>query len=143
MPQTDLAPVTVDVPSKSKIDEAIAEFATAMNMYDPLRFRAWRPGDDMAPGAHGISAPLPGAAIVQPSLLIVPLLACDAQGWRLGYGAGYYDRTLEAYAAAGTAVTAVGVAYAAQRVPLVPHDGGDVPLDALVTESGAQWFDKP
>lgn len=106
----------------------------------PLRFRAWRPGDEMAPGAHGIAAPPPGAAIVQPSLLLVPLLAFDAQGWRLGYGAGYYDRTLEAYAAAGAAVTAVGVAYAAQRVGSVPHDGGDVPLDAVVTERGVEWF---
>lgn len=106
----------------------------------PLLFRAWRPGDEMAPGAHGIAAPLPRAATVIPSLLIVPLLAFDARGWRLGYGAGYYDRTLEAFAAAGRAVPAVGVAYAAQEVPEVPHDGGDVRLDALVTEAATHQF---
>lgn len=106
----------------------------------PLSFRTWRPGDEMAPGAHGISAPLPDAATVIPSLLVVPLLAFDAQGWRLGYGAGYYDRTLEAFAADGRAVTAVGVAYAAQEVPEVPHDGGDVRLDALVTEAATYQF---
>jgi 5-formyltetrahydrofolate cyclo-ligase len=106
----------------------------------PLVFRAWRPGDEMAPGAHGISAPLPSAELVVPSLLIVPLLAFDAQGWRLGYGAGYYDRTLEAFAAAGRPVTAVGVAYAGQEVPEVPHDGGDVRLSAVVTEAAVYRF---
>lgn len=106
----------------------------------PLSFRAWRPGDAMAPGAHGIAAPLPGAATVVPSLLLVPLLAFDREGWRLGYGAGYYDRTLEALAAAGRAVMAVGVAYAAQEVPEVPHDGGDVRLNALVTEAATYQF---
>jgi 5-formyltetrahydrofolate cyclo-ligase len=106
----------------------------------PLVFRSWRPGDEMAPGAHGISAPLPSAGLVVPSLLIVPLLAFDAQGWRLGYGAGYYDRTLEAFAAAGRPVTAVGVAYAGQEVPEVPHDGGDVRLNAVVTEAAVYRF---
>lgn len=106
----------------------------------PLSFRAWRPGDEMAPGAHGISAPLPSAAPVVPSLLIVPLLAFDAQGWRLGYGAGYYDRTLEAFAAAGQAITAVGAAYDGQQVPEVPHDGGDMRLTAVVTETATYQF---
>jgi len=106
----------------------------------PLSFRSWRPGDAMAAGAHGIAAPLPSAETIVPNLLIVPLLAFDAQGWRLGYGAGYYDRTLEAYAAAGRAVTAVGVAYAGQEVPAVPHDGGDVRLDALVTDAATYQF---
>jgi len=106
----------------------------------PLLFRSWRPGDVLAPGAHGISAPLPAAVTVVPDLLIVPLLAFDREGWRLGYGAGYYDRTLEAFAAAGQAVRAVGVAYAAQEVPQVPHDGGDVRLAALVTETATYQF---
>ena len=106
----------------------------------PLSFRAWRPGDELAPGAHGIAAPLASVETVVPGLVIVPLLAFDAQGWRLGYGAGYYDRTLEAFIAAGQAVMAVGVAYAGQEVPAVPHDGGDVRLDALVTEAATYQF---
>jgi 5-formyltetrahydrofolate cyclo-ligase len=106
----------------------------------PLVFRAWRPGDEMAPGAHGIAAPLADAPVVTPDLLIVPLLAFDSEGWRLGYGAGYYDRTLEALAAAGRPVTAVGVAFSVQEVPHVPHDGGDVRLNAVVTEAAARWF---
>ena len=106
----------------------------------PLSFRAWRPGDELAPGAHGIAAPLASVETVVPGLVIVPLLAFDAQGWRLGYGAGYYDRTLEAFIAAGQVVMAVGVAYAGQEVPAVPHDGGDVRLDALVTEAATYQF---
>jgi 5-formyltetrahydrofolate cyclo-ligase len=106
----------------------------------PLTFRAWRPGDVMTPGAHDIPAPLADAPPAIPDLLIVPLLAFDRRGWRLGYGAGYYDRTLEAFAAAGRAVTAVGVAYAAQELPQVPHDDGDRRLDAVVTDKATYWF---
>lgn len=106
----------------------------------PLTFRAWRPGDEMVPGAHGISVPLATAETLIPTLLIVPLLAFDREGWRLGYGAGYYDRTLEAFAGAGQPVTAVGVAYEAQEVPAVPHDDGDVRLTAVVTETAAHWL---
>ncbi|HEY4133841.1 MAG TPA: 5-formyltetrahydrofolate cyclo-ligase [Alphaproteobacteria bacterium] len=106
----------------------------------PLAFHAWRPEDELAPGAHGIPAPLADAPLVIPDLMIVPLLAFDRQGWRLGYGAGYYDRTLEAFAAAGRAVTAVGVAYAAQELSEVPHDGGDCRLDAVVTDKATYWF---
>ncbi len=102
----------------------------------PLSFQAWRPGDEMTPGAHGIPVPLSTAALVNPHLLIVPLLAFDAQGWRLGYGAGYYDRTLERL---GDTVTSIGVAYAVQRVERVPRDAGDRPLDAVVTEAAAHW----
>jgi 5-formyltetrahydrofolate cyclo-ligase len=106
----------------------------------PLAFHAWHPEDDLTPGGHDIPAPLPDAPLVIPDLLIVPLLAFDRQGWRLGYGAGYYDRTLEAFAAAGRTVMAVGVAFAAQEQPEVPHDGGDRRLDAVVTDKATYWF---
>ena len=102
----------------------------------PLVFRAWSPGDDLVRGAFGVSEPKPAAAEVRPSLVLAPLLAFDAAGRRLGYGAGFYDRTVEALRALGP-VTTVGLAYEAQRLKRVPTAGHDAPLDWIVTEAGA------
>lgn len=102
----------------------------------PLGFRRWRDGDAMVPGRFGTSEPGPEAAILQPSVLIVPLLAFDRRGGRIGYGAGYYDRTIQALRARGGTL-AVGVAYALQEVPQVPVNDEDAPLDWVVTEEGA------
>ena len=102
----------------------------------PLAFHRWRPDDALAAGAHGIAEPDPAVAPpVIPDIVITPLLAFDALGYRLGYGAGYYDRTLAALRAAGR-VLAVGVAFAAQQVDRVPHGRGDQRLDWVVTEAG-------
>ena len=60
----------------------------------PLLFRAWAPGDEMAPAHWGIAEPLPDKPVVDPDVVLVPLLAFDASGYRLGYGGGFYDRTL-------------------------------------------------
>jgi 5-formyltetrahydrofolate cyclo-ligase len=78
-------------------------------------------------------------AWVEPSVLIVPLLAFDARGYRLGYGGGFYDRTLEGLRARGP-VLAVGFAFAAQEVAEVPTDATDQRLDAVVTERGVTVF---
>ena len=64
----------------------------------PLIFRAWRPGDPLDAGVFGTLHPSPRCEVVEPDALIVPLLACDEEGWRLGYGGGFYDRTLAALA---------------------------------------------
>jgi len=109
----------------------------------PLAFHRWRPDDALAAGAHGIPEPDPAVAPpVIPVIVITPLLAFDALGHRLGYGAGYYDRTLAALRAAGR-VLAVGVAFAAQQLDRVPHGRDDQRLDWVVTEAGvirmAQW----
>ena len=101
---------------------------------EPLRFRAWSPGMTLQLKAFGLSEPPPEAAIVIPELLLVPLLAFDAGGYRLGYGGGYFDRTLTRLRDSD-AVLAVGVAYAAQEVAEVPRDGSDQPLDWIVTEA--------
>ena len=101
----------------------------------PLLFRRWRPGLAMAPGVHDIPVPPEEAEPVDPDVLIVPLLAFDRQGYRLGYGGGFYDRTLEAKRRAGTVVAAVGYAYAAQEFDAVPHEDFDQPLDVIVTEA--------
>ena len=84
----------------------------------------------------GIREPAPDAAIVDPDILLVPLLAFDAAGWRLGYGGGYYDRTLQRLRALKP-VTAIGLAFDEQRVPAVPHGPFDQRLDWIVTGSGA------
>ena len=102
----------------------------------PLVFRAWRPGDPLEPAGLGTREPLADRPALTPRVLIVPLLAFDRAGYRLGYGGGFYDRTLTGLRRAGETL-AVGVAYAAQEVAEVPHDGDDQPIDWLVTEAEA------
>ncbi len=101
-----------------------------------LVFRAWRPGDALAPGGFGTQVPRAGQPELVPGVLIVPLLAFDRAGYRLGYGGGFYDRTLARLRHDGE-ILAVGVAYAAQEVAAVPHDADDQPLDWIVTEAEA------
>ncbi|MEZ5912306.1 MAG: 5-formyltetrahydrofolate cyclo-ligase [Paracoccaceae bacterium] len=98
-----------------------------------LKFRRWHPGARMVPGEFGAAIPESGDWI-DPQVLIVPLLAFDRRGYRLGYGGGFYDRTLEGLRARH-AVTAIGFAYAAQEVAQVPIEPTDQPLDLIVTET--------
>ncbi|MEQ9559356.1 MAG: 5-formyltetrahydrofolate cyclo-ligase [Rhodospirillales bacterium] len=100
----------------------------------PLLFRAWSPGGKLADGVFGTRHPADGAVDVRPDLLLVPLLAFDRAGYRLGWGGGFYDRTLAELRNSGTPVTAVGVGYAAQEVDAVPRDHYDARLDWVVTE---------
>ena len=100
----------------------------------PLSFREWVPGAPLLKGAFGALVPAEGKALV-PEVLIVPLLAFDAAGHRLGYGGGFYDRTLDFLRARGD-VLAVGFAFAAQEMECLPAEPTDQPLDAIVTENG-------
>jgi 5-formyltetrahydrofolate cyclo-ligase len=99
----------------------------------PLVMRAWAFGEPLAAGVWGIREPLPKAPSVEPDILIVPLLAFDRQGHRLGYGAGYYDRTINALRSA-KAITAVGIAFAMQEIDAVPTTPRDARLDLVLTE---------
>lgn len=104
-----------------------------------LLFRAWRPGDPLEAGVFGTLQPQARREAIEPEALLVPLLACDRQGWRLGYGGGFYDLTLE-HLRARRSVTAVGVGFDAQFVPEVPHDARDQHLDWLLTDRRACAF---
>jgi 5-formyltetrahydrofolate cyclo-ligase len=103
----------------------------------PLLFRLWQADDPLAPqGAYGIPTPSETAPEVTPDLVVVPLAAFDRFGGRIGYGAGFYDRTLAQLRAAAP-VTALGYAFACQEVPRVPVAPHDEPLDMMITERGA------
>ncbi len=105
----------------------------------PLLFRRWTPDAVLADGGFGVQTPLPSAPAARPDLLLVPLLAFDGDGFRLGYGGGYYDRTLAALRSDGEGpVLAVGLAFAGQEAPRVPRGGNDQRLDWIVTEAGAR-----
>jgi len=102
----------------------------------PLVFRRWVAGDEMGEGPYGIREPMATAPAVAPRVVLVPLLAFDRAGWRLGYGAGFYDRSLAGLREEGETL-AVGIAWAAQEVPAVPHGANDQVLDWVVTEREA------
>lgn len=100
----------------------------------PLEFLEWTPGCDLVEGAFGVMVPETERLVV-PDVLIVPLLAFDAAGYRLGYGGGFYDRTLDVLRASGQ-VVAIGLAFAEQQTDKVPVEATDQPLDFIVTEHG-------
>ena len=105
----------------------------------PLIFRAWRPGEPLAEAEMGLREPLAASPEVTPDIVIVPIAAFDSAGYRIGYGGGYYDRTLEKLRAAGS-ITAIGIAYDEQEVPVFPHEPHDAPLDFLITPTGVRSF---
>jgi 5-formyltetrahydrofolate cyclo-ligase len=101
----------------------------------PLLFRAWTPGDPLEAVMWGIREPLPSAPLVDPDVLLSPLLAFDAAGYRLGYGGGFYDRTLARLRGIKD-VVAIGLALDEQKVDAVPHADYDERVDWVLTPSG-------
>ena len=101
-----------------------------------LHFRVWTPGAALSRGPFRIPEPAEDAAPARPTHLLVPLLAYDRDGYRLGYGGGYYDRSLRALRQARP-IVAVGLAYTEQLMPDLPRTELDEPLDWIVTERGA------
>lgn len=107
----------------------------------PLVFRRWAEGDDMATSGFGVSEPLPEAEEVTPTLVLVPLLAWDERGHRLGYGGGFYDRTLAQLRAGNPGLRAYGYAFACQRMDgILPSLQHDMTLDGVITEHGMEKF---
>ncbi len=111
----------------------IALPVTPKSTDDRLRFHLWSTDDMLHPGAFGVHEPHHAAEEADPDLLLVPLLAFDRRGGRLGYGAGHYDRALERLRALKR-IRAIGLAFAAQEVERVPTHAHDQPLDAVLTE---------
>jgi 5-formyltetrahydrofolate cyclo-ligase len=99
----------------------------------PLRFRVFTPGDELAKGPFGLSEPSADKAALEPDIVFAPLAAFDRRGYRLGYGGGIYDATLNALRAKHP-VTAIGVAYAVQESDSIPTEPHDQKLDFIVTE---------
>jgi 5-formyltetrahydrofolate cyclo-ligase len=134
-----------DEPDTLLLLSALAEngFMTALPVVvgrgSALAFRFWRPGEPTRAGAMSIREPVEGAPIVEPDLLFVPLACFDRRGHRIGYGAGYYDRTLMNLRAMKP-VHAIGVAYGICEVAAVPYETHDQTLDAVVTEQETIFF---
>jgi 5,10-methenyltetrahydrofolate synthetase len=111
---------------------AIAALPEVVDKKGPLQFREWWPGAPMRPGVYDIPVP-DGTRALAPDIAIVPMNGFDAQGYRLGYGGGYFDRTI---AALERRVLAVGVTYEALRLPTIYPQVHDIPMDFVVTEGG-------
>ncbi|MCK0172024.1 5-formyltetrahydrofolate cyclo-ligase [Aliiroseovarius sp. S1123] len=104
----------------------------------PLKFANWRPDSDMVDGPFGAQVPAT-LEFITPEVVVVPLVAFDRKGGRLGYGGGFYDRTLEGLRAERPTL-AIGYAYSAQEAEGLPLEPTDQPLDAIVTDEGVTWF---
>ena len=101
----------------------------------PLVFRSWAPGEPLAETMWGIREPVPEAETLEPDIVLGPLLAFDTAGYRLGYGGGFYDRTL-ARLRALKPIVSIGIAFDEQKVDAVPHVDYDERLDWILTPSG-------
>lgn len=111
---------------------AVAALPEVVNNKSPLQFRLWWPGAPMRAGVYDIPVP-DGTEAVIPDIAIVPMNAFDGQGYRLGYGGGFFDRTLAAHEGR---MLAIGVSYEMLRVPTIHPQAHDIPMDFVVTEAG-------
>lgn len=105
----------------------------------PLEFRRYSRDDNLRGGPYNTKEPLKAVEIVDPDIILLPMLAFSSSGYRLGYGGGFYDRTLQ-YLRAKKQIFACGLAYAGQEVPLVPTDEYDQKLDGVLTEREFRKF---
>ena len=101
----------------------------------PMVFHRWRPGDSLVPGGHGLLQPSADAEMIEPDLILTPLIGFDRRLMRLGQGAGYYDRLF----ARAPHIRRIGLAWSAQEVKEAPADAWDVPLHGLATET--EWIE--
>lgn len=127
-------------PTQSELDPRPSMLASGLPLFLPvvrardaeLEYRSWSPGDALIEGLAGTMEPDLTSPRGQPDCILLPGLAFDASGYRLGYGGGYFDRTLHSRRSAGK-LLAIGLCYDAQIVHGVPHDERDQPVDLIVT----------
>ena len=103
---------------------------------NPLDFRLWAPGDMLEDGPYDTKQPAAKAPVCVPDVILTPMLAFDSGCWRLGYGGGFYDRSIGGLRQHGHAVTAIGIAFSGQQIEQVPTGPYDMALDAVLTPDG-------
>lgn len=138
VPMSGFMPIRTEIDPTPAMAEATAHgrvgIPVIQEAHRPLKFAAWTPETAVVPGAFGAAVP-EVQDFFEPEILIVPLLAFDRVGGRLGYGGGFYDRTLEMLRAR-RATYAIGFAFAGQESDDIPIEPTDQPLDLIVTEAG-------
>ncbi|MBG0508661.1 5-formyltetrahydrofolate cyclo-ligase [Agrobacterium sp. MOPV5] len=107
---------------------------------ETIVFRAFETDTPLVKTGFGTTGPGEDAEVLDPDILLVPLSVFDGKGQRVGYGAGHYDRAIARLHGKGRFPILIGVAYDCQEVPSVPAEPHDVPLHAILTESGLRWF---
>jgi 5-formyltetrahydrofolate cyclo-ligase len=129
-------PIRSEVDSRPLMEALVArgqDVALSQILHPHLSFRLWRPGDVLVKGGFGVREPGPDAPEVFPTALLVPLLAFDRRGGRIGYGKGHFDRAIGALEDKHPILT-IGIAYAVQEIEQVPVESHDRLLDVVVTE---------
>ena len=102
----------------------------------PLRFHRWAVGDRLDEGPYGTKQPPADQPLCRPDVILAPMLAFDSAGWRLGYGGGFYDRTLAVLRGVGHHLSVIGIAYDGQKLDKIPVGPYDMPLDAVLCPTG-------
>lgn len=145
VPLSGFMPIRTEIDPVPAMAEACAHGPVGVPVIQaastPLKFARWTPEAAMVPGAFGAMIP-ENPQFFEPEILIVPLLAFNRAGGRLGYGGGFYDRTLEMLRAKRPTL-AIGFAFAGQESDDVPLEPTDQPLDLIVTEAGVIEIAKP
>lgn len=138
VPLSGFMPIRTEIDPTPAMAEASAHGPVGVPVIEaeaaPLKFARWTPDAAMAAGAFGAQVPAE-LVFFEPEIVIVPLLAFDRAGGRLGYGGGFYDRTLEMLRVRRSTL-AIGFAFAGQEVEICPLEATDQPLDLIVTETG-------
>jgi 5-formyltetrahydrofolate cyclo-ligase len=132
-------PFRAEVDPRPLIDWAVASgreiaLPVVVDKKGPLEYRAWRPGEKLVDGVWNIPVPQRGR-VVAPSIVLAPLVGFDPECYRLGYGGGYFDRTL---AALVPQPLAIGIGFAIQELETIHPQPFDVPMDLIVTEAGTR-----
>jgi 5-formyltetrahydrofolate cyclo-ligase len=132
-------PFRAEFDPRPLIDWVVAEgrrvaLPVVVDKRGPLEYRAWRPGERLVDGVWKIPVP-EKRDIVTPAIILAPLVGFDAAGYRLGYGGGYFDRTL---AVLSPRASAIGVGFGVQELATIHPQPFDVPMDLIVTENGAR-----